>query len=170
MRRRVFAIVLCGIAALPTPAARAQVIIDRVVERVYGQVLTQSDVWQALTLRLVDATGFDQAQRELENRILLLREATRVITTPAADAAVAERRAQWEAKLGAGDAPAVRLERAGVSEAALTAWFRETIRIETYLAQRFNGVAQADRAAAIAAWVRQLRERAGLPWSPSQLD
>ena len=163
MRRRVFAIVLCGIAAMAPPTARAQVIIDRVVERVYGQVLTQSDVWQAMTLRLVDAASFEQAQRELENRLLLLREATRVITTPSADAAVAERRAQWEAKLGAGESASARLERAGVTESALTAWFRDALRIEAYLAQRFNSVAAADRQAAIAGWIRQLRERAGLP-------
>ena len=161
---RQLTIALLGLAVLVPSAARAQVVIDRVIERIYGQVVTQSDVWQALTLQLVDATPmtFDQVQREIENRILLLREATRLVPTPPTEAAIAERRSRWQERIGAATlAPA--LERAGMSEAAVNAWFRDTLRVEAYLAQRFNSVAAADRAAAIAGWIRQLRERAGLP-------
>jgi hypothetical protein len=163
--RRTPILLLFGVALVAPAPARAQVVIDRVLERVYGQVLTQSDVWQALTLQLLGAAPatFDQVQRELENRILLLREATRVIATAPPDAAIAERRSQWQATLGAAEALSTRLERAGMTEAAVNAWFRDTLRIEAYLAQRFNTVAAADRAAAVAGWIRQLRERAGLP-------
>ena len=66
------------LAALAMPAG-AQVIVDRQVSSVYGQVITLSDVWQALELRLVppEAATFDAARRELEMRLLVMREAGR---------------------------------------------------------------------------------------------
>jgi hypothetical protein len=144
--------------------ARAQVTVDRRLVAVYGQVITQSDVYQALEMRWVPAGvgTFDGARRELENRLLILREAARVASSaPTAEATAVVRR-RWEAAFGADDRTA-RLERAGVTEAAVDAWCRETATLEAYLERRFGGVRESERPAAIADWIGLLRERAGLP-------
>jgi gamma-glutamylcysteine synthetase len=54
------------------------------------------------------------------------------------------------------------LARAGMDEAALQTWLRNDVRIAGYIERRFASTPGIDRAAAIAAWVSLLRDRAGL--------
>jgi len=152
------AIVMSAVPAL----AREQGVVDRTLSTVNGQVILQSDIRQIRLLKLLKtAGGPDEAiQNEFENRILMLAELGRTTTEPTTEEK-AERRRQWEASLGAGSAVAARLAEAGMSEAGLTAWLRDDVRLEKYLNQRFGN--SPDPAGAIATWIQGLRRRAGLP-------
>jgi hypothetical protein len=139
------------------------VVIDRIVSRTYGEILTLSDVWQALSLRLVDVDPMttDTVQLALENRRLILREVNRQTVRDPTEAEIASQRATWETRIGAPDRAAA-LSRAGMDEAALQTWLRNDVRIAGYIERRFASTPGIDRAAAIAAWVSLLRDRAGL--------
>ena len=112
--------------------------VDRLLVRVYGAVITQSDVRQARALKLVSDTGSDEAtQRGLENRLLLLRELAGAAPgqAPSEDAFAARRR-MWEQAMG-GDAGA-QLSRYGMNEASINAWLRDDARIDAFLRQQFG--------------------------------
>jgi hypothetical protein len=149
---------------LPSPSVVQQAVeIDRVLQRVEGEVITTLHVRRARLLNLTPGAGTDQAiLRELVNRRLMLFEVARFNPDPPSEEAVAEARRAWETALPAGaDVPAL-LARAGMRPAALDGWFRDALRLRAYLAQRFGVVPDAERPAAIAAWIRGLRDRAGL--------
>ena len=146
------------------PPAGAQVVVDRMVAHVYEQVITQSDVWQAVRLHLIQppVDDFALAQRGLENRLLILREVARIgVEEPAPDAMAAHRSA-WEATFASPADLQARLDRSGMTPAALEAWFRDDVRLAAWLEERFGTVPPADRPRARADWIRALRERAGL--------
>lgn len=160
-RKLAIAVMATVLWALPA-VARAQGVVDRTLSTVNGQVILQSDIRQIRLLKLLKTAGGpdDAIQYELENRILMLSELGRTTTEPTNDEK-AERRRQWEAALGAGPAVATRLAEAGMSEAGLSAWLRDDVRLEKYLNQRFGN--SPDPAGAIATWIQGLRRRAGLP-------
>ncbi len=159
-------LIVAGVLGLSAPLA-AQTTIDRVLVRVHGEIITQSDVRQARLLKLFgprpDADTTDAAlQRELENRRLLLAEVARLpLAEPPAEARAARRQA-LVAALGPGaDLPQL-LERAGMTDSGLDEWCRNDLRIEALLDDRFKNIPPASRPAAVAAWVDELRRRAGL--------
>jgi hypothetical protein len=157
MRRVLAFCALTAVLATGATTATAQTRLDRLVSRVNGVAITQTDVSQARMLKLVADTSSDAAaQRELENRILILGELSRAGgLDPIDDAAVAARRRQWEAALGA---PAADLmARADMNEKALVAWLRDDLRTGAFLQRQFG-----DRTAAKNEWIARLRERAGL--------
>jgi hypothetical protein len=157
-------LVLVALVTANASEGMAQVVADRSLVTIYGQTITQSDVWQALELGWVPegVTTFEEARREVENRHLILREAQRLaIAVPEAEA-IALARERWESAVGAANV-AARLDRAGVTAASLERWLGDTAVIDAYLDRRFGGVREADRPAAIADWIRLLRDRAGLP-------
>ena len=160
---RLFIVVL-AVAGAATPP---QVTIDRVLSRVNGEIITQSDVRQAQLLKLFGAraegpAGDTAVLRELENRRLILAEVARAgLPEPTPDRR-ASRRREWEATLGGQSQVARLLERGGMSETAIDDWCRNDLRIEAYLAERFKAYAPQERTRAIASWVDELRRRAGL--------
>lgn len=146
--------------------APMQVVIDKVVSRVNGEVITQSDIRQARLLKLFPHLGADSPddaiRRALENRALVLAEARRVTTPdPSADRRAAWRRT-WQASLGSGVDLSSLLQRAGMTETGLDDWCRNELRIDDFLAERFKAVPEADRARQTDAWITMLRTRAGL--------
>lgn len=156
---------LCAVLLSAAPIA-GQVVIDRVVSRVNGEVITQSDIRQARLLKLFPHLGADSTddaiRRALENRALLLAEARRgTVTDPSADRRAAWRRA-WQTSLGSGVDLAPLLQRAGMTESGLDDWCRNDLRIEDFLAERFRAVPESDRARQTEAWITMLRARAGL--------
>lgn len=155
-------IIVLSIAA----SVAAQTVLDRVLSTVNGDVITQLDVRQArmLKLRLVTGPAESDADilRGLENRRLALAEVSHVPLPPPSAADLAAHRRDWESSLGAGANLPQLLDRAGLSDAGLTAWIRDDVRIEAYIGQRFGGVPEADRPAEIAKWLATLREHAGL--------
>ena len=147
-------------------ASAQQVELDRSLQRVYGSVIMASDVRQVRLLKLAgaDASSDAAAQAAIENRLLMLREVaqgTVNVSEPTADRIAAKRDA-WRASWPASTDFSALLARAGMSEQALDGWFRDELKIETYLEQRFPTSGDPRRADRIAAWVNDLRRRANL--------
>ncbi len=152
---------LVAIGSAPTSAssrASLQVELDRIVSRVNGRIITQSDVRQARALKLVDDTSSDDAaRRALENRWLILAEIARGAPLPPASAAeLAARRSEWHA------AAPTETAAAGMPDAELQTWLRDDLRIRAYLARQFGILPEADRARARGEWLSRLRQRAEL--------
>ena len=162
---------LAGTTSVPaapscTTATEAkQVVIDRVVSRVNGEIITQSDIRQARLLRLfprLDAASDDDAiRRALENRALVLAEVRRATTPdPSADRRAVWRRT-WEGTLGSAEVLPL-LQRAGMTETALEDWCRNDLRIDDFLGERFKSVPAGERSREVDSWIAILRTRAGL--------
>ena len=152
------------IAAAVAPSVRAQTELDRIVARVNNRIITRSDVHQARLLQLVEHTGSDEAvRRELENRVLILSDAARsapLAPTTAGD--LAERRRQWEVRVGGPAKAAKLLAEAGLSDAGLIRWLEDDLRIQAYLGRQLGTVPDGDRPRATTDWINRLRQRAGL--------
>lgn len=141
-----------------------QVALDRIVARVGGRIITQSDIRQARVLKLVDDTSSDDAvRRGLEDRLLMQTEMGRATPVPApSEADLAGRRAEWEQSVGGAGAVPRLLTDSGMSEEALAEWLREDMRIRAYLRRQFGMLPEADRGRATADWISRLRQRADL--------
>ena len=137
----------------------AQTVLDQVLVRFGGEIVTQLDVRQARMLKLVTvATDTDQAYVDaLVNRRLILAELRRMPPAEPAAEAVDLQRRQWERAVGAGGTLTEVLERAGMTEAGLRGWLRDDVRIQTYVDERFGG-----RANEVASWLAALRQRAAI--------
>ena len=153
------------LAVYATIAASAQtpVEIDRTLQRVYGAAIMSSDLRQVRMLRLVMPVPENDAaaQTALENRMLILHEAARAALDEPAPAQIAARRQVWASSWPAGTDLPTLVERAGMSDRGLDGWFRDDLRTEAYLQQRFSQ-ADAKRDERIAEWIRDLRQRANL--------
>ena len=149
---------------LVAPLHAGQEVIDRVLSRVNGQIVTSSDLRQIRSLKLlpVDADTDEAYQRALENRLLILRELTRTASGDPDQQAIAARRREWEAQLGSGPALNERLSQAGMSADALDSWLANDVRIRVYLDQRFSATPAGDRGQVISHLIDMLRQRAGL--------
>lgn len=156
-------IVVIAALLLSAPLA-GQEVIDRVLSRVNGQIVTLSDLRQCRSLKLlsVDGDTDDAYQRALENRLLILREMSRGAGAEADQQAIAARRREWEGLLGSGPPVQDRLAQAGMSADALDSWLANDVRIKAYLDQRFSSTSAADRPQVISHWIDTLRQRAGL--------
>lgn len=146
-------------------AAAAQVEIDRIVSRVDGRIVTQSDVRQARALRLVDETSSDEStQRALETRLLILHELDRAAPLPSSSPADVEaRRAEWSASVGGEDQVPGLLRQGGMNEGDLDSWLRDDLRIRAYMRRQFGMLGDAERSRAMDDWLARLRQRADLP-------
>ncbi len=156
--------VVVFIAAAFAPLVRAQTELDRIVARVNNRIITRSDIRQARLLQLVDHAGSDDAaRRDLENRVLILGDAARSAPlAPMTANDLAERRRQWEARVGGGLKAAALLADSGMTEAGLTSWLGDDLRVHAYLNRQFGSIPESDRPRAIEEWVNRLRQRAGL--------
>ena len=163
---RVVFLVTLATSAMPVPGvaatAAAQVQLDRIVSRVNGRVITESDVRQARALKLVDDVSSDgAAQRAVENRFLILGEMNRSAPiAPPSDAEIAAHRASWTASLGPDVAGL--MARNGMSDNDLQAWFRDDLRIRAYLKRQFGMLPEGERGRATDDWLNRLRQRADL--------
>ena len=159
--------VLVLLAGAAAPGAQGST-FDRTLVIVGGKVILASDVELARQLKLVAAADDSDAAilAALENRVLVLAEVSRALPPEPSSDELAARRRQWEQSLGPGVDVAARLAAAHMSEPALRAWLLDDLRIQKYEDQRFGR--QADPAAARAAWIADLRHRAGLPAAPPQ--
>lgn len=153
-----------SLVALFTVAASAQapVEIDRTLQRVYGTAIMTSDVRQVRLLRLVTSGQSDDALlTALENRLLILHEAARAAIGEPLPAQIASRRQSWAGTWPSGNDLSSQMQRAGMSDRGLDGWFRDELRIDLYLEQRFPPDPKRDER--IATWIQELRHRANLP-------
>jgi hypothetical protein len=146
-------------------ALRTQIELDRIVSRVEGRIVTQSDVRQARVLKLVEDTSSDAATlRALETRLLVLHELNRAAPLPPPGASeVDARRGEWAATVGGEGQVSGLLQQAGLSPASLDSWLRDDLRIRAYLHRQFGMLGDTDRAQGMAEWLARLRQRADLP-------
>jgi peptidyl-prolyl cis-trans isomerase SurA len=143
-RTRVPAAVLAAVLLLATPG-RAEV-IDRILAVVDTQIITLSDVRAALRFRLVpEDVSVDPTAATLDrliNRRLMLAEVDRYAppepSTAAVDAALAEIERRFKDTLEM----EVALNQSAMPREELRRFLRDTLRLETYLQQRFATVVQ----------------------------
>jgi parvulin-like peptidyl-prolyl isomerase len=124
-------------------------VIDRVVAVVDGHLITLSDVRTVTALGLIEpATAIPaDADREpiverLIDRVLVLQEVDRYAPAPPDDKTVDARVAAIAEKNGSSARLDKKLESLGVSAAWLRHWLTDSLRIQTYVDQRFGNVVQ----------------------------
>lgn len=125
-------------------SAAAQQLLDRVVARVGGVAITQSDVEAALGLGVIEGPpGADRmvaGTRQLVDRQLLLAEVARFPPPEPAVAAVDKLSAAMKARAGGGY-PAL-VQHTGIDDQRVREMARDTLRIDAYVEQRFGTTAQ----------------------------
>ena len=160
MRGVLTALILTATAT--SVAAQTPVEIDRTLTRVSGTAIMTSDVRQARILRLLTPppVSDDAILTALENRLLMLNEATRSAIGEPTTAQIAARRQAWAGLWPSPAELAAQVQRSGVTDRALDGWFRDDLRIDMYIGQRFPP--DPNRAERIGTWIRDLRQRANL--------
>lgn len=141
-------------------------VIDRIMAVVGGQPITLSDVNAALQFGLVvpppgtrDPLAF--TVERLIDRTLMLAEVDRFQPPEPDPVEITIRIDQMERAAGSTDAFEKSLQVTGSTRDRLRRFIRDDLRIATYKNQRFGGaLSSADRDAAIAAWIAELRRRA----------
>ncbi|MEW6321876.1 MAG: hypothetical protein AB1635_12430 [Acidobacteriota bacterium] len=120
--------------------AGQEVLLDRTLAVVGGQVITLADVRVARALGLVeeaDTADDDALTERLIDRALVLREVQRYAPPePAADAVDARLR-ETQGRFAAEAAYREALAAGGFTDERLRTWFRNDLRIAAYLDQRF---------------------------------
>jgi len=131
---------LC-LAAGSLPLAAAEV-VDRVLAVVSGTVIMLSDARIATAFKAVDTAGAADPMaatlRWLIDRQLVLDEVNRFDTADTDTARIAEGLARIRAAFPSDDAFALALDRLGLDQAATRRWVDDTIRMQDYLARRFD--------------------------------
>jgi hypothetical protein len=146
--RRAAIILHLAFGILQFEPAAAQQLLDRILARVNGYEITQTDVNAVRGLGVVTgATEGDALQRMIE-RQLLLGEVTRFPPPEPAAAAVDAEEARE--KMVAGARLQEIMQSTGTDEARIREMARDTLRIEAYIDQRFGTALQVtdDEAAA----------------------
>lgn len=142
------------IGSLGIAVLRAQdVVVDRMLAVVNGDVITLSDARAARRLRLLPGVASMDDERlvtQLIERRLVLTEIARYAPAEPATEQMAARRRAWTAGLPPGTDVPKALESVGLREMSLTNWLRDDLRIAAYLDQRFTAAAQPTREQALA--------------------
>ena len=141
-------------------------VIDRIMAVVSGQPITLSDVNAALQFHLVepppgtpDPLAF--ATERLIDRTLMLAEVDRFQPPEPDPVEITIRIDAIERAAGSTEAFEKSLQVTGSTRDRLRRFIRDDLRIATYKNQRFGGaLSAADRDAAVAAWITELRRRA----------
>jgi len=128
----------CGI--LIGSSASAQQLLDRILARVGGHEITQTDLQAARGFGVVAGPTDDAALQQMIDRRLLLIEVGRFPPAEPSDAAVAAEVAREKMTPGAG--LQLLMESTGTDEARLRETARDTLRIEAYIDQRFGNSMQ----------------------------
>jgi hypothetical protein len=140
----------------------AQQLLDRVVARVGPTAITQTDVEAAVAFGIVDPQG-DPVKQMIDRR-LMLAEVNRFPPPEPDMRAIQDLMARMKATAGP-DVNAV-MKRTGVDDKRLSELARETLRIQSYVQQRFGTTARA--AEQMARWLSDLRARGDVAELPSQ--
>jgi len=135
-------------------ASGAQQVLDRVVARVGASAITQTDLDAAVGFGIVDRQAGEPLKQMIDRR-LMLSEVTRFPPSEPGDAAVADQVAKMKATAG-GELNAI-MKRTGVDEKRLTELARETLRIQSYLLQRFGTGERSESQRT--RWLNDLRSR-----------
>lgn len=144
---------LVGFVVLLSAGLHAQdIVVDRMLAVVNGDVVTQSDVRAARRLQLVPFAASmtdDALVTQLIERRLMLAEVARYAPAEPTLVQVTARRRTWASALPVGTDVAGTLASVGMREATLMAWLRDDLRLAAYLDQRFTAAAQPTREQAL---------------------
>jgi hypothetical protein len=117
-------------------------LVDRVLAVVSGTVITLSDARIALAFKAVDTAGAADpvaaTLRWLIDRQLVLDEVSRDDTGDLEKARVAEGLARLRSAYVSDEAFALGLARLGLDQAGARRWVEDTLRMQDYLARRFD--------------------------------
>lgn len=150
----VFMFAAASFASFVVKASSAQQVLDRVVARVGASAITQTDVDAAIAFGIVDRQAGEPLKQIIDRR-LMLAEVTRFPPPEPGEMAIAEQVARMKATAGS-ELNAIQ-KRTGVDEKRLTELARQTLRIQSYLLQRFG---TGDRAESQRTrWLNDLRSR-----------
>src|SRR5688572_11116577 len=132
-----------AISAVWLSAAHAQ-LLDRVVARVGGVAITQSDVDAAVGLGVIEPGGDGSSPAlQMIDRPLVLAEVQRFPPDTPADEAIGDLVARM--KMRAGGGYEALLKRFGLDEQRVRELARDTLRIQAYIDQRFGTSAQVSQ-------------------------
>ena len=152
------AVVVLGLIG---PPASAQNVIERVLARVDASVIMLSDVRAAIGLGLVDAPAGPDGERlaldRLIDRQVLLHEVARFSPPEPSAGAIEETAALMRARAGA-RLPEL-MKTTGIDDTRIRELARDTLRIQSYVRQRF-GTAATLADADVGQWLRDTRKRA----------
>ena len=154
-------VLLLALAAAPSAD-----VIDRIMAVVSGQPITLSEVNAALLFRFVEPPAGTRdplayGMERLIERSLVLTEVDRFQPPEPATEEIAVRIQEIEARAGSPEGFEKALAVTGSSREQLRRHIRDDLRIATYLNQRFGANREtAERAAATAAWIAEIRRRA----------
>ena len=123
----------------PAPAT-AQQLLDRIVARIGTSSITMSDVNAAMQLGIVEGSEFDLAAEQLIQRQLILAEVARFAPPDPDPAAVDKQLEAMRMRVGA-RLPEL-LQSTGVDDTRMREMARDTLRIQSYLNQRFGTTVQ----------------------------
>jgi hypothetical protein len=133
------------IAALLAVASPRAAIIDRVLARVDGRLITLSDVRAVTELDLIGASADSRAEPlvdRLIERELILQEVERYAPPEPDASVVAAREAEIERRVSGPSPIADRLVLLGLDRTWLQQWVRNDLRIQSYIDQRFAGAVE----------------------------
>jgi hypothetical protein len=136
------------LALVSVAGVRAE-LVDRVMAVVNGAVITLSDVNAATRLRLLELpppAGPAAVLERLIERRLMLAEVNRYAPPEPVAAVIDERLREIGQPFADEDQFARALAEVGLTEARLRAFVRDTLRIESYLQQRFGAAIQPSEA------------------------
>lgn len=123
----------------------AQVLLDRVVARVSGVAITETDVRAAAGLGIIESAPGEDAlaagTRQMIDRQLILLEVNRFPPADPGDTAINDLAAAMKAR--AGPRYASLTQSTGLDDERVRQLARETLRIQGYVNQRFGTTAQA---------------------------
>ena len=120
-----------------------QQLLERIVARVNGEVISLTDLKAAVALGVVEApAGADQtvAIEPLIDRLLVLAEVARFAPPEPASADIDRETATLIARVGSN--LAVLMQSTGIDEPRIRAIARDNLRIQAYLTQRFGATVQ----------------------------
>ena len=162
----VVVLVMLVVLARALAAAPAAEVIDRIMAVVGGQPITLSEVNAALLFRFVEPPAGTRdpltfGMDRLIERSLVLAEVDRFQPPEPAPVEISLRIQEIEQRAGSPEAFEKALAVTGSSREQLRRRIRDDLRITTYLNQRFGATGEsADRTAAIAGWITEIRRRA----------
>ena len=157
----VFFVVFALFVAFVLPTA-AQQLLDRVVARVGATPITQTDVDAAVAFGVIDRQAGEPVKQMIDRR-LILAEVNR-FPPPEPDFRVVQ---DLMVKMKATAGPEVNtvMKRTGVDDNRLSELARETLRIRSYLLQRFGNSARSEDQ--MTRWLSDLRARGDVAEVPT---
>jgi hypothetical protein len=142
--------------------AAAQQLLDRVVARVGQTPITQTDVDAAVAFGVIDRQAGEPVKQMIDRR-LILAEVNRFPPPEPDFRVVQDLMVKMKATAGP-DVNAV-MKRTGVDDKRLSELARETLRIRSYVLQRFGSTARSEEQ--MTRWLSDLRSRGDVAEVPT---